>query len=160
MKIRSLADHQELVPTIARWHYGEWGHYDPDGSIESWTTSLRNRALRNQIPTVFIALEGEEPLGSAALVEFDMDTRKDLSPWIAGLYVLPAHRRKGIGSALILHAMHAARRLGVPTLYLYTRGSESFYQQLGWREVNRELFQGREVTIMDTDLRKLAHRVS
>ena len=67
MQIESIADHLDLVDVIARWHFAEWGQLDPSNTLEAWTEGLRQRALRNQIPTTYVALEGDEPLA--------------LSPW-------------------------------------------------------------------------------
>ena len=41
-----LADHPEAVSTIGRWHWDEWGHADPSGSLETWNEALRGRAQR------------------------------------------------------------------------------------------------------------------
>ena len=38
-----------------------------------------------------------------------MDTRKELSPWLASVFVAPEFRKWGIGSKLVLHVMEQAR---------------------------------------------------
>jgi GNAT superfamily N-acetyltransferase len=108
MQIDSIADHLDLVDVIARWHFAEWGHLDPSGTLEAWTEGLRQRTQRDQIPTTYIALEGDESLGSVTLVEHGMLTHPDLSPQVAGVYVIPACRHRGIGSALVRYAVHRA----------------------------------------------------
>jgi hypothetical protein len=101
-QFESLADHLDLVATIAQWHWDEWGHADPTGSLEAWTTGLATRTLRDTIPTSYVALVEHMPVGSVTLVDHDMTTHQELSPWLAGLYILPAYRHQGIGSALPL----------------------------------------------------------
>ena len=148
VRIESIADHSDLVETIARWHWDEWGHVDPGGSLASWTAGLRRRTNRARIPTTYVALAGGEPLGSVTLVEHDMDNRRDLTPWLAGLYVAPAHRGRGVGSALARHAVRQAAAMGVGRLYLYTGPARGFYERLGWRVIADEWYEGQPVVVM------------
>jgi GNAT superfamily N-acetyltransferase len=152
VRVESIADHLELVPVIARWHWNEWGHTDRGGSLESWTAGLGERTNRDRVPTMFVAFLGDVPVGSSVLVEHDMDTRLDLSPWLAGIYVLPEHRRKGVASALVERAMAEASRFGVGRLYLYTRSAVALYETLGWRAFGSEHYEGRDVVLMSVEL--------
>lgn len=136
---------------IAQWHWGEWGHLDPDGSLESWTAGLELRTNRDSVPTTLVALTGDTLAGSVTLVEHDMDTRRDLSPWLAGLFVHPDYRSQGVGSALTIAARKKAGSLGIPTLYLYTRSALGLYERLGWTAVTTEHYEGRNVTIMQIE---------
>ncbi len=81
-----------------------------------------------------------------------MDTRLDLTPWLAGVYVERAQRGRGVGSALVRHAMNAAHGMGVSRLYLYTNGSEKLYASLGRENIGREPYEGRLTTLMSADL--------
>ena len=96
-----------------------------------------------------VALENERLLGSVTLVENDMETRRDLSPWLAGLFVWPEFRRKGVGTTLVAHAVQAASRMGVPTLYLYTASAQALYAGLGWTTVADEFYEGSKVVVME-----------
>jgi GNAT superfamily N-acetyltransferase len=147
-RIDSIADHLDLVETIANWHWDEWGHADPGGSLASWTKGLRERTNRGRIPTTYVALDGDELLGSVTLVQHDMSTRRDLSPWLAGIYVVPAHRERGVGSALARHAVQQAAAMGGQQLYLHTASGRGFYERLGWRSIAAEWYEGEPVTIM------------
>ncbi len=131
MQLESIADHLDRVDLIARWHFAEWGHLDPSSTLEAWTEGLRQRTRRDQIPTTYVALEADELLGTVTLVEHEMLTRPELSPWVAGVYVAPAHRDRGIGSALVRYAVHQAAQMGVKRLYLYTHPAREFYTKLG-----------------------------
>ncbi|HVB74742.1 MAG TPA: GNAT family N-acetyltransferase [Ktedonobacteraceae bacterium] len=146
--IESIANHLELVDLIAQWHFAEWGHLDPRGTLAGWTEGLRRRTNREQIPTTYVALEGNEPLGSVTLVEHDMRTHPDLSPWLAGVYVTSERRHQGIGSLLVRHAVHQAAQMGVTRLYLYTHSARAFYTKLGWRFLEEDVYEGQPVAIM------------
>ena len=86
--------------------------------------------------------------GSASLLREDLDGWEHLSPWVASVYVLPEHRRKGIGRLLVAHAVEEARLLGVQTVYLFTAGQEAYYARLGWSALERTQHGHREVVIM------------
>jgi N-acetylglutamate synthase-like GNAT family acetyltransferase len=77
-----------------------------------------------------------------------MDTRLELSPWLASVFVESEHRRKGVGAELVLRIMSEAAKLKVPLLYLYTLHSERFYAKLGWRLLERTNYRGQPVVIM------------
>jgi GNAT superfamily N-acetyltransferase len=152
INITSIADHLHHVPTIARWHWDEWGHTDPTGSLQAWTDGLATRTNRDRIPTTYLALKDANPIASTTLVEHDMSTHRDLTPWLAGVYVKPEHRRHGIGAALVTHTMHKAAEMGVKRLYLYTNSARDFYLKLGWTVLTTDLYEARTVTVMAVDL--------
>src|ERR1051325_5200781 len=101
MQISYLADHPEFIPAVARWHHGEWSYLRPGDTLEARIVRLRDSCGHRQIPTVVIALEGKAALGSAMLIDHDMDTRMELTPWLAGVFVAPDYRGRGMGGALV-----------------------------------------------------------
>jgi GNAT superfamily N-acetyltransferase len=152
MQIGYLADHQEFIPTLARWHHQEWAYLRPVDSVEARTARLRDACGHTEIPTVVIAFTDFTLLGSAMLVAHDMDTRMDLSPWLAGVFVLSEYRQHGIGTALVQRVTDDARALGVHRLYLYTPSKKQFYSRLGWSVVERTGYRGVDVVVMSFDL--------
>ncbi len=50
---------------------------------------------------------------------------------LSPLSVAPAHQRRGIGQALLTHAVAAAAGLGAPAVFL--EGDPRYYGRLGWR---------------------------
>jgi GNAT superfamily N-acetyltransferase len=97
---------------------------------------------------VVVALEDGVLLGSAMLIASDMDTRLDLTPWLAGVYVVDAARGRGTGSALVRRVETEAAALGVGRLYLYTPDAMGFYARLGWSVEERCSYLGQDVAIM------------
>jgi GNAT superfamily N-acetyltransferase len=114
-----LVEHPLLAPVVAQWHFAEWGHLYPGGTVEGWLEHIQTRMNRDRIPITVVALDGEEPLGTGALVEQDMETHPELSPWLGGVYVTPIARRRGVASAIV-----------------------RLYEKLGWRLPSRESYMG------------------
>ena len=150
MRIEPIWRCRALIPVIARWHWDEWRHADPGGSLESWTVGLQERTCVNAIPTTYVAIADDGvAIGSVVLVANDMETHPELSPWLAGLYVSAAHRRGGVGSALARHAIDRCIEMGAERLYLHTSSATSLYERLGWKVLIRELYEGEQVDVME-----------
>jgi GNAT superfamily N-acetyltransferase len=152
VRIEYLAENAALIPTLARWHYEEWSYLNPGSSIEHYIARLQSHLGRRRIPTTFVALSGGILMGSASLVAHDMETRVDLSPWLASVYVSPAYRSRGVGSALVHRIIKEAQALDVETLYLFTPDRKGFYVRLGWSAVERTEYRGYQVVIMAIDI--------
>jgi GNAT superfamily N-acetyltransferase len=139
------------LETLARWHQEEWGYFKPNKTLAMRIEAMKSHLLPEFVPTTFVAAN-HELLGSASIIEHDMDTRKELTPWLAGVYVAPEFRRQGIGSALVLHAMEQARENIIERLYLFTPDMDVFYARLGWKTFENTSYFGYVVTIMYVDL--------
>ncbi|MEZ5553799.1 MAG: GNAT family N-acetyltransferase [Pseudomonadales bacterium] len=148
-RIHPISDYPMHIATVAQWHWDEWGHADPQGSLAAWTNALEIKTEIDIIPTTFVALgDDDEPIGSVSLVESDMSAHPELTPWVAGLFVIPARRGCGIGVALMEHAVAAAAQMGVPELYLHTSAATELYMRLGWKKLFRERYEGEMVDVM------------
>ena len=152
MRIDYLANHPEFIATLARWHHDEWAYLRPGDTFEARTERLRVVCGRGEIPSVFIAFSDSTLMGSAMLIAHDMETRMQWTPWLAGVYVAPYYRRRGIGSALVERVMACATTHGVKRLYLYTPSAELMYLRLGWTVIERTTYRGANVVVMAHDL--------
>jgi GNAT superfamily N-acetyltransferase len=150
IEIEYLADHPDFAPTLAEWHYQQWNHLHADDSVAGRLKFLRARSNRRKIPEVFVAIEDGQLRGSATLAEYDMETRRDLTPWMTDVFVAPEFRRRGIASALVRRVVEEARALGVPQLYLFTTGPwrEKLYADLGWSVIGRPVYLDVERVLM------------
>jgi N-acetylglutamate synthase-like GNAT family acetyltransferase len=120
----------------------------PGDTLEKRMVRLAGMAKRDRIPLTVVALEGDEVLGSASLIPHDMETRMELTPWLAGVFVGEAYRRRGIGAELVRRILSEAAKFKVPLLYLYTVRSEKFYAALGWELQERTSYREQKVVIM------------
>ncbi len=152
MRIEYLADHLSMLPTVARWHHEEWDLARPDATLERRISRLQQWCGRQCIGSTFVAIVGDTPVGCASLVAHDMETRTDLTPWLAGVYVVPECRRQGYGSALANRVASEAKTLAVERLYLYTPDQEHFYARLGWSVLEQCQYRAQDVLIMELRL--------
>ena len=146
--IEYLANHRAAIPLLAQWQHKEWGHFRPGDSLEKRRRRIEAWCNRDRIPLAVVALDDGDVLGSASLVAYDMETRMELTPWLAAVFVGEQHRRKGVGAALVRRIMAEAANLDIPLLYLYTVHSENFYAGLGWTFQERTAYREQEVVIM------------
>lgn len=110
------------------------------------------------IPTTFVVEDAstELPLGTVTLEEDDLPARPDLTPWMTSLYVRPDCRGRGLGKALVRHAVAYAKRLGLARLYLWVDvhdgdGLIGFYKAFGWKDYESITYLGRRMAILVMD---------
>jgi GNAT superfamily N-acetyltransferase len=99
----------------------------------------------------FVLFDHDRPVGIAALIRSDLETCLDLTPWLAGLFVEPAFRRRGrrgYATDLIRKVEAFARASSVPVLWPYTSAAETLYARLGWQRVGIEDESGEDVVLM------------
>jgi GNAT superfamily N-acetyltransferase len=152
MNITYLADHQEAIPMLAEWFYREWSYLYPNKTVDDVRNAIGERVNRDTIPVALVAFEEKTLVGTVCLKTHDMDTRLELSPWLAGLYVGEPWRGKGLGTALVKAIEEKAEVLGVQKLYLYTPSAESFYLRMAWRIKEGVEYHGARVMIMEKEM--------
>ncbi len=138
MAIVDLGDDLVWLPTLARWHYDQWGPLTGASSCEDYAGRLTEAAASRAVPSVLVAVSRGALLGSVSLLDSDLPARPHLTPWLAQLFVEPTHRSAGLGAALVRAALERAGCCGHPRVYLYTSGTlPDYYGRLGWRVVGR-----------------------
>ncbi|MGQ5717675.1 GNAT family N-acetyltransferase [Pseudochrobactrum asaccharolyticum] len=84
-------------------------------------------------PVALIAHDGAEFLGTASLINSDMEARPQYTPWVAALWVDEKQRSFGIGSALIKAAIEKAREQGFAEVYLCAEADKhDYYAARDW----------------------------
>ena len=142
-----------FLEEIAELHQEEWGHLDRSITLERRINMLEKTANQRGIPSIYIALESDEFIGSAALVEQDMSTHHpELSPWLAAVFVKSAWRRQGIASRLVRFCEDKAIEEKVEKLYLFTELASRLYSTLGWQVLESCNFNGVRVHVMYKEL--------
>ncbi|MBZ5640803.1 MAG: GNAT family N-acetyltransferase [Acidobacteriia bacterium] len=84
----------------------------------------------------FLAYLGDEPVGCGAVRCLDEETAE-----VKRMYVVPAHRGRGVGRAILGEIEAEARRLGVARLVLETGGRQpevlALYASAGFAQIPR-----------------------
>lgn len=144
-----LCDHPEAIPVI-----GEALRAESPGFFRGWSADdvveriVRPTLRRDGLPLALVALAGGAVAGTAALRHDSITTHPHLGPWLAALHVLPAHRRRGIGAALIRAVEREAARLGIGRLYAGSGAAAPLFERLGWQAIERTTYHGEPLAIL------------
>ena len=155
MIIEYLADHKDVIPTLARWSYEEWSYLHPERPLSDVQRLISEGCNKEYIPISLVAIDKGKVIGMISLKTSDFKARPKLSPWLAGLYVNKPHRRKGVGTKLVHEIEKLAALLGVSKLYLVTDDAEKYYSKLSWSVQERTVWQGLSVTVMEKNIGRL-----
>lgn len=149
MEIYPLKQKPGCLDQVAEWLYLEWGMKTAGSSILAVKEKLQTFKNIDKIPINYVALKGDNLVGTFNLMLSDPPKRKDLSPWLGSLYVEPNFRNQGIGTFLLKLAVSRAKKLGVQKLYLCTSTKQKMYVKFGWLPIDEVKFRGETVTIME-----------
>jgi GNAT superfamily N-acetyltransferase len=151
-KIVRVAERPDLVQMVAQWLWDEW-HLDAGETFDAIRDAVAASVSPFGPPQTFVLLVDEQPVGTASLIADDLDERPSLTPWLAGVFVIPEARGRGHVVHLIQAVETACRSAGVGTLWLHTANAERVYARAGWHTVEVVERQGRRpVTLMRRDL--------
>ncbi|STV52111.1 acetyltransferase, (GNAT) family [Klebsiella pneumoniae] len=99
---------------------------------------MQHSQTAEALPLTFIAVEGEQLLGTIGLLALRFDQPPG-SVSLAGGAVRRARRRgQGLAGRLQRHVIDYARRAGFRELYLYS-ACRDFYERFGWRYIGEGL---------------------
>ena len=155
--IHRLEPGSPLIPILAAWRHRaffEAEGYTPDQSVAQLDGLVR---LSAETPDTYqVALVAEldgAAVGTCLLIDREPVTRHpDLTPFLAGLFVVETARRQGIGAALVRAVEDQARVHGFARLYLYTDTARPFYERLGWRLQDAFDWDGDPFSLMAREL--------
>ncbi len=149
--LTSLQEHPEFIHLLASLHLPQWQAAHPGWTQADWEKEFQRHL--GAFPCTLLALnESNALLGSASLVEDDMNGATDYSPWLANVLVLPAARGSGVGGKLIAAIEAKAAALNFPALHLFTEDQQALYARRGWQEIQSLDFEGKRVSLMRKNL--------
>ncbi|MCP3739356.1 GNAT family N-acetyltransferase [Rossellomorea sp. BNER] len=129
MEIMEIGKKIELFDTAVNIFWGQWGNEDNYKFYQD--CMLHSCKTVDGLPRFYVALINESIIGTYALLRNDLNSRQDLYPWLACLYVDPKYRGNEIGSKLLQHAIEETSKIGFENLFL-TTDLEGFYEKYGW----------------------------
>ncbi|GAB6194816.1 GNAT family N-acetyltransferase [Lysobacter xanthus] len=148
--IAPLTDARDAA-IVADWIWNEWARHEPGVTRADSDAGVQAALRGDRLPHFIVARVDGRPVGCASIVAADLPTRPDLGPWLANVYVVPAQRGHGLGSALVREAMAQGASIA-GRLYLYTFGSTAWYARLGWRPHAAAEYAGRPISILSYDV--------
>jgi len=140
LNIKNITECLYILDTIVEWHKSEWG--------EDWGNIVRQAINQNTIPTVYVVFKNNKPIATALLIKNDMPEVHDVTPWLAGVYVIPEYRKRKIATSLVKYVLRRIVKMKIPLLWLYTLNSRKLYERLGWEFIAEEEYFGKIVSIM------------
>src|SRR3954466_14091633 len=128
-----LADFPASVSAVADMRWREWGHA-PEPEDPAWWLDVSSReAGRDGLPVTFVAHSAaEEVLGAVGLDHYDLDERRETSPWVTGMIVRRDHRGRGVGRTLMQHLERWAAEHDIAEAWVGTDLARGFYERCGW----------------------------
>ena len=148
MSIDHLAQHPEFIPTLAQATLDHYRDILRDETLDTRLAKLRSHMQTDSLPLALVASTDGELLGMGALREHDLPSHEEFTPWLGGMFVLPQHRRKGVGAALCRALEEKAWLMGYVVLYLFTLDQQRLYARLGWQQFQSSSWLGHPVDIM------------
>ena len=119
LTICPLSQAPQARATCIGWTDAEWGRATSFSDAD-WDAEI-NRIESHPVDEVFVAFQGDNPVGMAWLLEHEgVESHPHLTPWLSSLVVDPAHRDRGIGAALMTHIESYAALGGDESLFLLT----------------------------------------
>jgi predicted N-acetyltransferase YhbS len=137
--ISDLRDRPEFAVDVADRIWNAW--WRDDGHQLDFIQGLVDENFSSTgLPMALVAHEGDTFLGTAHLIDSDLESRPQYSPWVAAVWVDEAARKSGIGAALVQAGAEAAFRQGFDTAYLCAKPAVSaFYERLGWQRIEEDV---------------------
>ena len=140
LKIYNIKDKQKYIKEVAILTQKEWG--TKTNSVEEFNDKVDKKInkivsnLDNKYYCKLILLDDEKLVGFISIFEFDLEERKDLSPWYATMFVKEEYRKRGYSKILNDAILEEARKRGFKKIFLKT-DLENYYEKFGAKYLER-----------------------
>lgn len=130
LTLTTIAERPDLADPVGAWLWQEWGR-KRGRAIGDSRALVASRTARVGPDQCFVVLRDGLPVATASFTASDLDG-SSLHPWLASVYVDPAHRGIGLARLLVASVEGAAREAGFARLWLFTAGAAGLYGSMGW----------------------------
>jgi GNAT superfamily N-acetyltransferase len=144
-------DDKKPIELIAGWYEREW-------KIASQITIQKISSYPAEgIPFQILMTVDGLPVATGGLYHevglLDYEPKYRIyGPWLALVYTAPKNRNKGYGALLCQKIQEISKDLGLKEIFLYTFTAETLYKQLGWEELERTNYKGKDAVVMKKKL--------
>jgi len=136
VQIADLGDHPHLIPQLVAGIEAQWPDY-----VASQPPGVTLKGFHSADQWL-VAFEGDTALGTVALREHTEPVFAALKPALGSLWVHPARRGQGVGTALVEAGMRLAAQHGAPTIYAYSINAAGLLTRIGWRRIDTVFHDG------------------
>jgi N-acetylglutamate synthase-like GNAT family acetyltransferase len=147
IKTAFLADHPEVIPTLAKWFRAQWPDYFAGQTLSDIEGDFYKDAQYDHIPVRLVAFVDGELAGTVVLRQQAAHALPEAHPGLGGLFVLEKFRIRGVGTELVQACMRVARDQGCEKVYATTVAARGILIRLGWKMVEEVVHDGEELTL-------------
>lgn len=135
IQIISLRERLDLVEEAIEYANKNWS------PVSNYFTEVIQKVLASNesLPQCFLLLKKDSIIGFYTLLEQDFVERRDLSPWIATVYVDEKERGQQLGKVMLTHGQTIAGNLGFKKVYLSTNHIQ-YYEKYGFKEIGLDIY--------------------
>ena len=152
IKTAFLADHPEVIPTLAEWFRAQWPDYYAEQTLSDIAEDFREDAQYHSIPLRLVAFVDGDLAGTIVLRDWVTDTLPDAHPGLGGLFVPVLYRQRGVATELVRAGMKVAREQGYEVVYATTVVAGGILKRLGWVVVKEIMHDDEQLTLYRCDL--------
>ncbi len=131
MEIIQLLKKDHLFNKAIDVFWKEWGEEGGRAFYEDCMINALNNP--NDIPSFYVAKVDDKIIGIYALIRNDLNSRQDLSPWLACLFVDEKFRGNSLGEKMLNHGLLEAAK--EDTNFLSYFRFKEYYEKYGWEKI-------------------------